>query len=258
MPQPRPMRVEQPLPGGPLGCPPVGQTAKAPSLRASPRTEAPAPPRASDEVRAFVDALLSPDESRALALVEDLLEGGLSIDQLYVHFFPDAARYVGELWAWDSWSFFDVTVASGQLHRLVHRLRPRFLGARPCAPYTGRIWIGCLPGRDHAFGLQLVAEFLERDGWSVHVGPPFGRRPGAGVVGAARFDMAGLSVSCDDELGQVRREIRGIREASLNASIRVLVGGRVFDGRPKLVEQVGADGYAEDARDAVRVAAALL
>ena len=48
--------------------------------------------------------------------------------------------------------------------------------------------------------------------------------------------------------------IAELRRSSCNAGIGVLVGGRVFDEAPNLATEVGADVYARDPDEALKLA----
>jgi methanogenic corrinoid protein MtbC1 len=45
--------------------------------------------------------------------------------------------------------------------------------------------------------------------------------------------------------------IRGLRRASRNPAVGIMVGGAILAGRPGLAAEVGADLSAKDAREAV-------
>lgn len=74
------------------------------------------------------------------------------------------------------------------------------------------------------------------------------------VEAAARahhFDLLGVTASGADRLELIAPLIKTIRQTSRNRDIVVLVGGRLFLEQPELVAEVGADGMALDARDAL-------
>jgi methanogenic corrinoid protein MtbC1 len=63
--------------------------------------------------------------------------------------------------------------------------------------------------------------------------------------------MVGLSVSGERQLDLAKAVIEGVRRASRNRTIVVMVGGRVFNDHPEFVRQIGADGSGEHGLQAV-------
>jgi len=67
-----------------------------------------------------------------------------------------------------------------------------------------------------------------------------------------------VSIGAPEQLEALASLIRRIRRTSQHRGIRVMVGGRPFEGHPDRVTQVGADATAVDAREAVVQAERLL
>jgi len=76
----------------------------------------------------------------------------------------------------------------------------------------------------------------------------------AALVADLHFAVLCLSAACSALVDDVAAEIGALRKASCNDALRVLVGGRLFAESPELIDRVGADGSAHDARSAPRVA----
>ena len=70
--------------------------------------------------------------------------------------------------------------------------------------------------------------------------------------------MVGFSIGYEKRLEWLRERIGVVRATSRNPDVVVLVGGPLFALNPTFVTQVGADGTANDAKEAPRVAARML
>lgn len=215
------------------------------------------------DVERFVKLLLGPDDAALDVCLRDLWSRGVSTEQVYMDLMGPAANEIGRMWEDDDCDFLEVTVALGRLQRLVRGSAERFRReissrGRELARPTGRIFLCCLPSRDHSFGLLLLSEFLLREGWRVQFGSPFGPGQGIASLAAGDYDVVGISVSCDFTVDDLVTFVRDVRSTSRNPGVRVLVGGRVINESPRLVTRVGADATAIDARSAVTVAASLL
>lgn len=87
-------------------------------------------PATSQVVTDFTDTILSADEAAPGAFVRALLRDGMSPGALLEQVFAPAARILGQRWETDECSFYEVTLASGHIQRLVRAISP--LPVRPC------------------------------------------------------------------------------------------------------------------------------
>ncbi len=190
----------------------------------------------------------------ARSFIEALTVEGLGPEALLVDLIAPAARLLGEQWTRDRCSFAEVSIGLSVLQRISRELGLRLVGGdlrsdQP-APGAGRAVLAPVPGEQHTLGLQLVADFLRRDGWCAEL------LPGASVgeldlvVAAEHLDLVGLSVGNDRLLEKARALIARIRERSRNRGVLILVGGSCFQN-PDNLALVGADATASDARGVI-------
>jgi methanogenic corrinoid protein MtbC1 len=229
------------------------QTAPAASLPVSHGTRMLTP----DDIAAFLQEVLGTDDAAAATFVRQLLADGVSVESIYLDLLSPSARELGLRWEDDECSFVDVTVAMGRLQRVLRELSQVFQSEGGEPAKEGQVLLTCLPGEQHTLGLIMVAEFLIRDGFRVHVGTPWSEADLLTMVRTEWFDLIGFSAGCESRLSVLKREIHRIRTNSRNPQVQVLVGGQVFSLDPALVERVGADGWARDARESSSVARAL-
>ena len=245
----------------------VGQLVRALELEVIPRLARShrAPPRAptldqpaSAEVEAFTACLIDDSEAALVLAVDGLRLRGASVESLYLGLFAAAARRLGVLWEEDRCDFCTVTVGLGRLQRLLRELSPAF-GAEIEHPIGGRrAMLAQPPDEQHSFGLSIVAEFFRRAGWEIHGGPGGAASQPAARVRAEWFDMVGFSIGSELRLPWLRTTVAHVRQASRNAAVVVLVGGPLFLLHPEWVAEVGADGTAQDARQAPVLAEAMI
>jgi MerR family transcriptional regulator, light-induced transcriptional regulator len=210
------------------------------------------------DVERLVTLLTTDTESATDLFIERLLERGVASEAIYLDLLAPVAHRLGERWEEDACDFVEVSIALGRIQRILRTLSHVFLSEVEPRDAVARVLLVGAPGDQHTLGLFMVAEFFVREGWMVEIGPPFVDQDLPEMLRAQHFDVVGFSVACDSRLSLVTREIRRVRRASCNRSVRVLVGGRVFNDSPDLVRRVGADGSATDARQAPAAAAAML
>jgi methanogenic corrinoid protein MtbC1 len=210
------------------------------------------------EVARFIKILLSHDEQAAHAFAGELLDRGASTEQLYEFLFAEAARKLGEMWTTDDCSFYDVTLGTGRIQRLVREFSHQFLVDHVYPGSTGRLLLCSAADEQHSLGLAVLAEFFVRDGWDVHVGPGLGSEALLDKVRETDYHMIGFSVAVTSRIAKLQQDIRRVRQVSRNPDIKVMVGGFLITEDPSLAERIGADGYATDAASAIAAARQLL
>jgi MerR family transcriptional regulator, light-induced transcriptional regulator len=233
LPQHRPISRSQPLTrGGAALCAPLG---------AIPYQE---------RIEELARIVLASGEDRSLDYVEQIRRQGTTVERLYLGLISSVARHLGDLWLADVCSFTDVTLGLWRLHQLARTLSPIFQQDASARLPRYQALLVPLPGEHHTFGLYLLAEFFRRAGWGVYSMPLKTAHDVVAIVRSEWFAVVGLSVSCENRLEELAKEIRIIRRASCNHGICVMVGGGIFIEHPEFVKQVGADIMAVDGRQA--------
>lgn len=210
-------------------------------------------------VEEFSRMVIEHDAAAALAYVDTLRAQGTALESVFVHLLAPTAKRLGELWEEDQADFTEVTVGLCRLQHVLRELGGAFEGEVDPHRVSGkRILMSPIPGEQHTFGLMMISEFFRREGWDVTCDPSLSMRDLNHLVRQEWFDIVALSVSCQTLLDKVTTTVRGVRRVSRNASVGIIVGGRLFTENPQLVSVVGADDTAQDGASAVRKAEAML
>jgi corrinoid protein of di/trimethylamine methyltransferase len=125
------------------------------------------------------------------------------------------------------------------------------------SPPAGTAVIGTVKGDIHEIGKSLVGIMLAANGFEVHdLGVDVPVEAFVAKVRETGAQMVGLSALLTTTMVVQRRVIEGLREAGLRSQVKVLVGGAPVGSA--WAAEIGADGYADDARGAVAEAKRLL
>lgn len=203
---------------------------------------------ADREVETLADLALAADGSAVTARVA--AAGGLGIEALGLELLGPAARRLGRRWEDDDCGFLDVTLGVGRLQQALFRLGSALPAPPPAATGTYRALLTPVPGEQHTFGVQIVAELFRQQGWLVTGGGGRSRAALCAALGREWFHLLGLSVACERLLDSLAADIDALRSASRNPDLVVLIGGPLVDRRPELLAGIGADGIAAGAREA--------
>lgn len=217
---------------------------------------APPPPRAFAISAAHVETLtrlvVDPDPQRATDFVVALASAGAPRQEVLLHLLVPSARLLGKLWLDDVYDFSQVTIGLWRLQRVLHdeALRLRV----PGTPRGGRALLAVVPGAQHTFGVSVLGEFFERDGWVVDFDPQARWSDLEQQLAEHSYDMVGVSISMDETVPLVASAILGLRKASRSRSLYVMVGGPAALNQPDLALRCGADAMAMEAPEALALA----
>ena len=206
------------------------------------------------EAARFATRPLTSDTDDLLKEVRQFIDRGVSPESIYLDLLTPSARRLGQMWESDACDFLDVTIGLWRLQEVMHeigRQSPAATGLRrnpPSALFTP------FPGETHSFGALMVEEIFARAGWRSEVLLEPQRRELLQIIADNAYDVVGLTVSCDCLSATLRDLIAAIRSVSKSPTTRVIIGGRLVNARPELVEQCGADGTAPDAISALSLA----
>jgi 5-methyltetrahydrofolate--homocysteine methyltransferase len=116
---------------------------------------------------------------------------------------------------------------------------------------SGKVAIGTTQGDLHDIGKNLVAMMLEGSGYEIvdlGVDVPADKFIQAIKDGATVVAMSALLTTT---MTNMQAAIEAIREAGLRDQVRIIIGGAPIT--KDYADEIGADGYAEDASSAVRL-----
>ncbi|NQU13320.1 MAG: corrinoid protein [Desulfobacteraceae bacterium] len=121
------------------------------------------------------------------------------------------------------------------------------------AEVRGTILMGTVKGDHHDIGKNLVIMILEGAGFNViDLGVDMSVDMVTEKVEEIKPDILGLSALLTTTMPEMRNVIETLEHKGLRNGIKVMVGGAPIDA--KFSEEIGSDGYGEDATEAVRLA----
>lgn len=122
---------------------------------------------------------------------------------------------------------------------------------------AGRVVIGTVAGDIHDIGKSIVASMLFSAGFDVvDLGKDVPVEEFIKAVKENKPHIIGMSALLSTTLPVQREVIKSLKENNLRDKVKVIVGGAPVTA--EWAEEIGADGYAEDAVQAARVAKQLV
>lgn len=121
----------------------------------------------------------------------------------------------------------------------------------------GKVVIGTVKGDLHDIGKNLVASMLEGCGFEViNLGVDVPSEKFIAAIKENNADILCLSVLLTTTMNYMKDVIEALKADGLRDKVKVMVGGAPVTAL--FAEQVGADGYSEDASEAVALARRLV
>jgi methanogenic corrinoid protein MtbC1 len=204
----------------------------------------------------YLELLLAGNRDRAVELILSKVEDGTSIPEIYLDVFQPAQREIGRLWEVNQITVAQEHYCSAATQLIMSILYPRFLGTGSSGP---GLLATCVSGELHEIGIRMVSDFFEMAGWNTYyLGAS---TPPGDIIQALtsrQSKVLAISATITYHIPRVIELIEAVRSSPIGKGLLILVGGRPFLISPGLWEKVGADGFAEDARQAVVTASRLL
>ncbi len=206
--------------------------------------------------KTYVEQVLAGERAGAQETIRNAVAQGIQPKDIYINIIQPAQYEVGRRWQLGQISVAQEHYATEFAHHVLSQVSLA-MTCQVCR--KGNLVVTCVGNEMHGLGSRMVADFLEMDGWDVsYLGA---NTPHADVISMLKERKAKallVSVTMGYNIKRVRVLIRHIRAESTLEGIKVVVGGYAFNNVEGLWSAIGADGFAKDADEAVRVVNSLL
>lgn len=200
----------------------------------------------------YLDALLKGDRQVASRLILDAVDQGVPIKNIYLHVFQRSQHEIGRLWQMNQISVAQEHYCTAATQLIMSQLYPYIFATER----IGRQLVAtCVGGELHEIGIRMVADFFEMEGWDTYyLGANTPTESIVRTVAERDADVLGVSATMTFHVSAVAALIANVRASEAGKAVKILVGGYPFNVAPNLWRQVGADGCAHDAQEAIGLA----
>jgi corrinoid protein of di/trimethylamine methyltransferase len=206
---------------------------------------------------AMKQSIVDGDTDQAAALAQQGLEQGLDPLVAINEGFVPGITYVGDQFGAGELFLPDLMLAAEAMKSAVAVLEPEMERRGTKRQMLGKVVLGTVKGDIHEIGKNLVATMMSASGFEVYdlgVDVPFEK-----FVEKARevdADIVGVSALLTTTMTGQKTVIEALDDVGLRPKVKVLVGGAPVTR--SWAEEIGADGYSEDAMGAVALAKKLV
>jgi corrinoid protein of di/trimethylamine methyltransferase len=203
------------------------------------------------------DAVLSGEKERSADLASLALAKGYDILSVIENGFSIGVRRAGKLWEEGEYFLPELAFSAEAMKAAMEVLKPALAGSGGPNRSKATAVIGTVQGDIHDIGKTLVATMLAADGFRViDLGGdvPHGRF--LDEITSSRAGLLCMSALLTTTMTGQKAVIQQLESEGLRDGIKVMVGGAPTSAA--WAQDIGADGYAENAVEAVREANSLL
>jgi len=210
----------------------------------------------SDLLAQITASIVDGDPDLTVALTRQALTAGIEplavVDQALV----PGMRAVGEKFSCGEYFLPNLIVSASGMKQAMELVEPELRRRNQSVKSSGIVVIGTVRGDIHEIGKSLVATMLSVNGFEVHdLGVDVPVEKFVAVAQSTRANLLGMSALLTTTMVVQKKVIEGLAAAGLRSSVKVMIGGAPVTR--KWAEDIGADGYAEDAIGAVELARSL-
>jgi len=196
----------------------------------------------------YVKTVAAGNTNAGMQLVIDAVEHELPVRDAFLQVLLPAQREVGRLWHLNELSVAEEHLVSYTTQRLMVTLT-NMADKRPDNGLTAVA--GAVAGNIHDIGIRAIAYLLEIEGWRViYLGSDIPQEELPQALDGFAADLLMLSVALTSQLDSTERSIERVKTQCVRP-VKVLVGGNGLAERENLWQEIGADGYAQDADSAL-------
>ena len=205
----------------------------------------------------IVNAVLSFDGDKVNAAVKKALKEGRDpvkiVDEL-----TKALRIVGKKFEDGEFFLMHLVAAAEPVQKVIKEtLEPEMMKKQESRKSLGKVVLGTVAGDIHDIGKNIVGAMLFAAGFEVYdVGKDIPADQFVAKAKEVNANLVGASALLSTSLPMQREIVEGIVAAGLREKVKLMFGGAPVT--EEWVKEIGGDGYAENAIEAVNVAKKLL
>lgn len=200
----------------------------------------------------FLKCLLQGNHKHCILTSQKKVESKEDMLSFFEEVIKPTMYKIGSLWEEGEISTAEEHLASSIVSRIISLLYSRFITLEN---EKGKAVITAIANEYHEIGSRIISDSLEMTGWDVeHLGADTPAEDLVEFLKKEKPFLIGLSAALPFNINNLIETIEIIKSNSKLEDIKILVGGKVFNDNPELWKNTGADAWARNGREAVKIA----
>ncbi|MFA6543200.1 MAG: corrinoid protein [Limisphaerales bacterium] len=203
------------------------------------------------DVKPLYEAVLRGDAAAARAITEQALAAGIEPIRVVNDYMVPAMDEVGRRFECNEYFVPELLLAARAMKGALELVRPLLVksGIKP----LGKVVVGTVRGDLHDIGKNLVSAMLEGGGFEViDLGVNVSPEKFIEAVKSKNANIVALSALLTTTMPAMKLTIDAFKTAGMRDQVKIFVGGAPVT--QKFADDIGADGYSENAPGVVGLA----
>ena len=207
------------------------------------------------EIETIIDALIAGDQEKLTNLVENAVKAGADADEILNDGLIKGMDIVGEKMGRGDMFIPEVLRCAKIMNAAIDIIRP-YLQKGGCKA-AGKVVLGTVKGDLHDIGKNLVMMMMESSGFEI-IDLGVDVTPEAFVNAAKKnnANIVGLSALLTTTMPIMKHTIEAFVAGCFRDQVKIIIGGAPIT--QQFSDEIGADGYAQDAGSATKLAKQLV
>ena len=208
-----------------------------------------------DKLKPLYEAIVAGKLEPAVEITRQAIAEGIAPQMIINNYMIKAMGEVGQRFQ-DGKAFVPQLLMAGRAMKgALELLKPLLAGS--ASTTIGKIVIGTVKGDLHDIGKNLVASMLEGCGFEViNIGIDVTCDKFVEAVKENHADILCMSALLTTTMTYMKEVIQALEEAGIRNQVKVMIGGALVS--QGFADEIGADGYSDNANTAVAVAKELI
>lgn len=203
----------------------------------------------------LTEAIIKGKLEDATLITKQALDEGVEADRIISDYMITGMTEIGRRFEAGKAFVPDLLMAARAMKGSLEILKPYLEEGQ--SKRAGKVIIGTVKGDLHDIGKNLVASMLEGSGFEViNVGVDISAEKFVNYVKEHNPDIVCLSALLTTTMESMREVIDALKNEGLRDKVKIMIGGAPVSS--KYAEEIGADGYSDNANSAVALAKAIL
>jgi len=201
------------------------------------------------------DAILNGNAKKAHVATEAALTAGADVMELITSSMVPAMDEVGRLYEAEEYYVPELLLAGRAMKSAMELLKPLLVASGQ--RMATRVVIGTVKGDLHDIGKNIVASMLEGSGFEViDLGTDVAPESFVAAIEEREPQIICMSALLTVTMPAMKTTIEAIANAGQRGKVKIIIGGAPVTSQ--YAEEIGADGYSENASGAVTLVKSLL
>jgi 5-methyltetrahydrofolate--homocysteine methyltransferase len=207
------------------------------------------------DLKQLYTAVLEGNATASRTITEKALAEGVDPQTLVSDYMIPAMDEAGRRFECNDYFVPELLVAARAMKASLELVRP-LLAAQGAQP-VGRVVIGTVKGDLHDIGKNLVAAMLEGGGFEVNdLGVDVTPERFVSMALEKNATLVALSALLTTTMPSMKATVEALKSAGVRDKVKIMIGGAPVT--QKYADEIGADGYSENAAGAVALARKLV